>query len=133
MRAACLASFCVLLIAGCGGHARDGAAGRTQTSGTLTAQFIPVPDPPRVGHDSSFAVTLTENGQPAAGARINLAFFYRSLNQTGPTATCTETAPGRYEASEVSTGMNGRWEAEAVISRANQPDVKLTFPFSVAK
>jgi hypothetical protein len=86
-----------------------------------------------VGHDSGFAVTLAEKGAPVTGATVNMAFFYRTLNQTGPTATCAEAAPGRYEASEVSTGMNGQWEAEVTVTRANQPDVRFTFPFHVAK
>jgi YtkA-like protein len=123
----CLA---LLLVTGCGGKGGDP---RVRTSGGLTAQFAPVPDPPRVGHDSSFAVALTENNAPVTGATVNLALFYRSLNQTGPTATCSETSPGRYEAADLSTGMNGNWEAEVTVARPGKPEARFTFPFTVAK
>jgi hypothetical protein len=119
----------MLLLAGCGGAKNP----RHQAAGGVTGDFAPVPDPPRVGLDSGFVVTLSQNGAPLTGAQVSIATFFRGLNQTGPTGTFNETAPGRYEATGLTTGMNGKWEAEVVVSRSNQPDVKLTFPFTVAK
>ena len=119
----------LLLAAGCGGRGDP----RLQSSGGLQAQCTPVPDPPRTGHDSGFVITLTQNGAPVQEAGVVIATFFKGLNQTGPVATCRETTPGRYEATEVSTGMGGKWEAEVTVSRSNQPNVKFTFPFEVGK
>ena len=130
MRTFCTVLLGLVLLAGCGGGGGDP---RVKSSGGLQAQFAPVPDPPRTGHDSGFVVTLTQNGSPVGGAVVNIATFFKGLNQTGPVATCRETMPGRYEATEVSTGMGGKWEAEVSVSRPNQPDAKFTFPFEVAK
>jgi len=129
---AALVGFLLLFSApGCGG--KKAGDPRTRTSGSLTAHFTPEPNPPHVGHDSGFAFTLTEGGNPVAGASVQLATFFKGLNQTGPTATMFESAPGRYEARDLSTGMNGRWEAVVTVSRPNQPDARFTFPFHVAK
>ncbi len=122
----------VVLTAGCGGKEK-GTDERVRSVGVLQARLETNPDPPRVGHDSGFAVILTENNAPITGARVNLALFYKSMNQPGPTASCTETAPGRYEANELSTGMNGKWEAAVTVSRQSQPDARFDIPFSVAK
>lgn len=119
-----------LALAGCGGKQGDE---RTQASGGLTAQFAPVPDPPQVGHDSAFAVTLAEGGQPVRGASVQAQFVFKGLNQQGPSASFIEASPGRYEANEVSTGMNGKWEAQVTITRAGKPAAQFTFPFAVAK
>jgi len=122
----------LLVLAGCGGGQAKAPPG-TQTSGTLTAQLKPDPDPPQVGHDTSFVVTLTDAGQPVAGATVVIDLSFKSLNQKGPSGTCTEGAPGRYEVRDLSTGMNGRWEAAVTVSRGNLPDAKFTFPFFVHK
>jgi hypothetical protein len=129
-RAAALLAL-LLAAGGCGGKKDENP--RVRTTGGIQGQFAPNPDPPRVGLDSGFAVTLTQNGAPVTGANVNFAFFFKSMNQAGPTAVGSETSPGRYEASGVTTGMNGKWEAEVTVSRSNQPDVKLTFPFTVAR
>jgi hypothetical protein len=119
-----------LLVPGCGGKPADP---RVQTVSGMTAQFAPVPDPPHVGHDSGFTVALAENGAPVQGARVQIATFFKGLNQTGPAGPMMEAGPGRYQASELSTGMNGKWEAVVTVSRANQPDAQFKFPFTVAK
>ena len=121
-----------IVLAGCGRSSSLGDS-RTRTVGSLTAQLTPEPDPPRVGHDSGFVVTVAENGSPVSGAAVRMDTAFTGLNQTGPSAVLTETSPGRYEAREVSTGMNGKWEATVTITRINQPDVQLTFPFTVGK
>lgn len=132
MRSVLLGVSAAVLLVGCGGKEK-GTDARVRSVGALHARLETNPDPPRVGHDSGFAVILTENNAPVTGARVNLALFYKSMNQPGPTASCTETAPGRYEATELSTGMNGKWEAAVTVSRQSQPDARLDIPFSVAK
>ena len=119
-----------LLSAGCGGGKSES---RTQKVGALTAVFLPTPDPPSVGRDSGFSLTLTEGGAPVSGARVHMEFNFIGLNQEGPRIDAAETAPGQYTANEVSTGMGGKWEAAVTISRSNQPDAKFTFPFHVHK
>lgn len=86
-----------------------------------------------VGHDNTFSVTLTDGPAKVTGAQVGFAFFFKGLNQTGPTATCTETAPGVYTAREISAGMAGSWEVEATVTRPGHPAVKLTLPFRVAQ
>lgn len=121
-----------LAIAGCtGGKAKEPA--NVRTVGGLTARFATDPHPPRVGHDSSFAVALSESGQPVAGATVLMDLAFKSLDQKGPSGSCTETSPGQYEVRDLSTGMNGRWEAAVTVSRGNLPDAKFTFPFFVHK
>jgi hypothetical protein len=124
----CLAAL--LVLAGCGGK---GSSGGGPGAGGVQAQMTT--DPPKlgVGHDSSFSFTLTEGGAPVAGARVFVALGFKGLNKEGPTGFCTEAAPGRYEIRDLSTGMNGRWEAALTVSRANQPDVHLKLPFLVHK
>lgn len=116
------------LLAGCS-HAPTGSA----TSGSVKATLSSVPSPPVVGHDNTFSVTVTDGAQKVTGAQVGLAFFFKGLNQTGPTATCTETAPGVYTAREISAGMAGAWEVEVMVSRPGHPPVKLTLPFRVAQ
>jgi len=123
-------ALCVLALAtGC----KPAEKPRTQTNAGVTATFAAQPDPPRVGHDSNFSLTLTEGGAPLAGARVNFAFFFRGLNQTGPTAVGHESSPGFYEAREVSTGMGGKWEVEVVVTRPAGGQAQFTFPFTVSK
>src|SRR3954453_22709145 len=104
--------FAALLLAGCGGSKADS---RVQKAGTVQAQFAPVPDPPHVGHDSGFTVTLTDNGQPVTGAKVHIQLLFKSFNQTGPSADMTEPAPGLYQGQELSTGMAGLWEADVTV------------------
>lgn len=122
----------VSVLAGCaGGKAKEPA--NTRTVGALSARLTTDPDPPQVGHDSSFALTLNESGQPVTGATVVLDLSFKSLDQKGPSGSCTETSPGHYEVRDLSTGMNGRWEAAVTVSRGNLPDAKFTFPFFVHK
>jgi hypothetical protein len=124
-------AMAVLLMAGCGGGKPDNP--RVRTSGSLTGQLAFTPDPPVVGHDNSFTVTLTENGAPVTGATVNLALFFKGLSKDGPSATCTQSAPGQYEARDLSAPMGGAWEATVTVARPNQPDAKLVYPFTVAR
>jgi len=126
-----LAALALPAVAGCAGPKKG--SDRIQEAGTLTGTLVPSPDPPRVGLDTDFGVILTDRGTPVIGAQVAIALFFRSMNQAGPTAVCTAVAPGRYLASALTTGMNGRWEAVVTISRPSQPDAQLTFPFLVAK
>jgi hypothetical protein len=64
---------------------------------------------------------------------MHIALPFSTLNQQGPTGTLASTTPGRYEVHDLSTGMNGRWEAEVTVARANLPDAKFTFPFTVVQ
>ena len=120
----------LFLLAGCGGKPADPL---TKASGSLTAKLATDPKPPRVGHDNNFTVTLTENGAPVTRAQVEIALFFRALNQEGPKAPCIEGDPGSYSAAELSTGMNGSWEAEVKVQREGQPDANFTFPFRVAR
>jgi hypothetical protein len=131
----CLRLLPLLLVLALPGGCRGGATSDpgAASSGSLEAQFTPMPNPPTVGHDSAFAVTLTDSGVPVSGASVHLALFFKSMNQAGPDAMCSEVAPGRYEATGLSTGMHGRWEAEVSVTRAGQPDARFNFPFSVAR
>ncbi|MFN3652061.1 MAG: FixH family protein [Armatimonadota bacterium] len=105
-----------------------------QTQGTLTADFATQPAPPRVGHDTAFVLTLADSGQPVTGAQVEVATSYLSFSeQQGPTVQLMEAAPGHYEAREVSTGLQGKWEAHVTVARPGHPEAKFTFPFSVAK
>jgi hypothetical protein len=117
----------VLFAAGCGSKGGGSSAG--SISGTLSS----TPSPPVVGHDNSFTLTLTDGGKPLTAAKVDVAFFFKGLNQAGPTATCTESSPGAYEAREVSCGMGGKWEVEATVTPPGKPSAKLTLPFTVAK
>ena len=130
MRSYCWPQFAALvgLLAGCS-HAPPGNA----TSGSVKGTLSSVPSPPVVGHDNTFSVTLTDGAQKVTGAQVGLAFFFTGLNQTGPTATCTETAPGVYTAREISTGMAGAWKVEVTVNRPGHPPVALTLPFRVAQ
>jgi hypothetical protein len=119
----------LLALPGC----RPAPEPRTLTDAGVTAVFGMTPEPPRVGHDSGFSVTLTEGGRPVTGATVNFAFFFRGLNQTGPTAVGTEASPGVYEAREISTGMGGKWEAEIAVTRPAGAPARFTFPFTVSK
>lgn len=125
-----LASVTGLMI-GCGG--KKAGDSRTQTVAGVTGRFAPTPDPPSVGLDSNFTVALSESGKPLTGMTVNFALFFRSLNQTGPTGTAFESSRGEYTITGLTTGMNGKWEAEVTASRSDRPDVKFTFPFSVSK
>ena len=131
MRYASLLVAGLLLAAGCGG--KKDSDPTTRKSGTLTAHLTPNPDPPSVGHDAGFILTLSQNGQPVSAARVGIALFYKNLNQTGPTNIFSEEAPGTYRVRELSLGMGGRWDAEVTVSRDSQPDVKLIFPFTTSK
>ena len=119
----------LLVCAGCGG----GKHGSGSAAGGLTAVLTTDPATLSVGHDSSFIFNLTEKGTPVSGAKVFVQLLFKGLNQEGPNGTCTEAGPGRYEIRDLSTGMNGRWEAALTVTRANQPDVHLTRPFLVHK
>ena len=120
-----------LQLAGCRGA--DKVDPRLAKVGTLEGRLVPMPDPPHVGHDSGFAVVLTDGGRPLTGARVVIALFFKTMNQAGPTAPCQEVSPGRYEALELSTGMAGKWEAQLAVSRTAQPDAQLKFTFQVER
>jgi hypothetical protein len=122
----------VLVLAGCASGKAKGPS-NSQSVGALSARFSTDPTPPRVGHDSSFAVALTESGQPVPGAVVLMDLSFKSLDQKGPSGSCTEVSPGHYEVRDLSTGMNGRWEAAVTVSRGNLPDAKFNFPFFVHK
>lgn len=126
-----LALALLLVLPGCGGRAD--VAPNTRTASGISATFTPDPNPPRVGHDSGFVVTLAEEGQPVTGGAVHIQLLFSTLNQQGPSGVCAETAPGRYEVKDLSTGMNGRWDAAVTVSRANKPDAKFSFPFTVQK
>jgi hypothetical protein len=119
----------ILLLMGCGGEKETLAA----KSGTMTAQLSSSPSPPASGHDSSFTVSLTDNGSPLTGAQVRMEFFFLGLNQEGPKVPATETTPGQYTANEVSIGMGGKWKVDVFVTRAGSPEVKLTIPFHASK
>jgi len=121
----------VTLVCGCGGG--NALPPGTAKSGSLTGQLTTSPTPARVGLDTIFVVTLSDGGAPVTGANVNIALFFRGLNQTGPTSPCSPTAPGRYETPGLVTGMAGKWEAEVTVSRPNHPDARLTLSFNVAR
>ena len=123
-----LATACV---AACG--RKQEGSNRVRTVGSLTGQLIPAPDPPSVGLDTDFTVLLSTQGRPLTGAQVSVALMFRSMNQTGPSAVCTPVAPGRYLASGLTTGMNGRWEAVVTVAHPSQPHAQLVFPFVVKK
>ena len=120
----------VWLVTGCGGGEKDTMSA---TSGTLTAQLSSNPSPPKSGHDSSFTVTLSDNGTPLTGAQVRTEFFFLGLNQEGPKLPATETAPGQYTVNEVSIGMGGKWKVDVYVARGGQPEVKLSIPFKAGK
>ena len=123
--------LCLPLLSGCGGH-KEGAA-HTQTVDGITAQLIPIPDPPHVGHDTDFAVAVSQGGSPLVGAGVRLSLYYKTMSQVGPSDTAHEASPGRYEVHEMTTGMNGQWEGKITLSRVNVPDVHFRIPFEVQK
>ena len=122
-------------VAGCGGAKEPDP--HTQTTNGIQADFGAQPDPPTVGHDNTFVLTLSRSGQPVTGEVVNVQFLFKGLNKEGPAAVCSESQPGRYEAREISTGMGGKWEAVYTLSRSSpgaaapQTDAQFTFPFDV--
>jgi hypothetical protein len=119
----------ILMLVGCGGE-KDTLSAK---SGSLTAQLSSNPTPPASGHDSSFTVALTDNGQPLTGAQVRMEFFFLGLNQEGPKLPATESAPGQYTANEVSIGMGGKWKVDVFVTRAGSSELKLTIPFHASK
>lgn len=119
----------IFSIIGCGGEKETLSA----KSGSMSAQLSSNPTPPKSGHDSSFTVSLADNGTPLTGAQVRMEFFFVGLNQEGPKVPAMETAPGQYTANEVSIGMGGKWKVDVYVTRAGSPDVKLTIPFRAGK
>ena len=117
------------MVMGCGGEKETLSA----KSGTLTASLSSNPSPPKSGHDSSFTITLADNGSPLTGAQVRTEFFFVGLNQEGPKLPAQEMAPGQYTVNEVSIGMGGKWKVDVFVTRAGAPETKLTIPFQAGK
>ena len=82
MRFVCAILLCLPLLAGCGAHAASGAP-HTQTVDGITVQLTPIPDPPHVGHDTDFAVTVSQGGAPLAGAGVKPGVVHGATDEHG--------------------------------------------------
>jgi len=140
MRNSLITRFAALLIVsivltGCKAHSgtQGGESSSTQKAGPFTIEFRPQPDPPRVGLDSGFVLSISDASGPVTGASVSLQLVCTSFHQQGPLALATESTgwPGRYEAQGVTTGVAGNWTAEVTVRDARRGTVTATFPFSV--
>lgn len=124
-----------IVLAGCKTHPISaGTQGLgAQTAGPFTIQFRPEPDPPRVGLDSGFVLSITDASGPVTGASVSIQLVCTSFHQQGPLALATESTgwPGRYEAQGVTTGVAGNWAAAVTVRDARRGTATATFPFTV--
>ena len=124
-----------IVLAGCRAHSGTATAqaSATQKAGPFTLQFRPEPDPPRVGLDSGFVLSISDASGPVTGASVSLQLVCTSFHQQGPLALATESTgwPGRYEAQGVTTGVAGNWAAEVTVRDARRGTATATFPFTV--
>lgn len=90
------------LLAACG----PGGDSASETPEIIAAWTV-APDPPRVG-PAQVSLTLTEGGQPVAGAEVRLEGNMSHPGMAPVFGDAREVAPGRYEA-PLDLTMAGDW------------------------
>lgn len=105
----------------------------TQRSGAMVARLDPEPNPPPVGLDTNFVLTVTENGKPVSAEGSEIALYCISMKQEGPRATGVSTQPGRYEFTGLTTGAPGKWQALVSLTWQGRPPAQFRFPFHVGR
>jgi copper transport protein len=84
-------------------------------------------DPNRTGQNT-YSVKLTAGGQPVAAERVRLIFRYQDDQTVGAsTLTLPQSGPGTYSASGPYLTLEGNWQVEVEVRRANVDDVTAFF------
>ena len=108
--------------------------GNTGMIGGMTVTLSTDPSPAVVGHDTLLRFEITENGTPVQGCQLSVDTHYVNMDRDGPVGlSATEVSPGVYEARDVSTGMNGKWEATVTVTPPSGQGGTVTLGFRVAK
>jgi hypothetical protein len=68
---------------------------------------------------------------PAPVDRLVVAPVMVDMGHAAPPVTATETAPGRYQATDVDFFMAGRWDVAVIVHRPEGP-LEVVFPVLVA-
>lgn len=79
------------------------------------------PDPPRA-EGTSLGLTVEQNGQRVAGAKVCVRVNMPDMQHRGVTAVATETSPGRYDA-RIRFTMVGGWEGSIVVTAPGREPV----------
>jgi hypothetical protein len=118
---------------GAGLDARRGAdvAVSDAAPSAFTIRVSTDPDPPRIGPNTSFQLTIAgADGKAVVGATVDVTWLMPTMPDMGGTATVTEQGNGVYLADGVSFSMEGSWKVTVVVNAAGQKLSKdLTYDF----
>ncbi len=110
-----------IVLAACGATS---PASAPQSNPALEIELSTQPDPPRMD-DVELLVTLTQDGQPLAGAEVEVMMDHSDMTGMTMSGTASEQGNGRY-ALVANFSMSGSWKG-VVIARANGEEVTRDF------
>lgn len=91
-----------------------GALGTEQSAGAFQVTLSTDPAAPKTG-DTRFQAKVTNGGQPATDATVNLSPSMPSMQMKGPEATLKHMDGGSYEGT-ANLSMTGEWEAKTTVT-----------------
>jgi hypothetical protein len=108
-----LAALCCLLLLGVGGCARGG-----QDLPDVGVDLVIEPEPPQLGPATLTVALTAADGQPIAGAAVELEGNMNHAGMVPVFVQASEIEPGRYQA-DLEFTMGGDW---FILVRADLPD-----------
>jgi len=87
-------------------------------------------DPGAAG-PNTYEVTLLRDGQPVAGAQVNLRLVYPALDKRSSLVRLDDTGNGTYLGAGLDLERPGDWQALVDIAAGNQGDVRAAFNWPV--